>query len=218
MRLENSCCVTMGVVITLYLKVIAGVLMSKYFKPEYAEDGSSLPEEAPDETIEKLRNNQRTIAYMAAVGTPPVEIAETMGMSKENIYRTLNLPKVVKEIKNIQDRHFGKQFQKYFEAMMPKTLDIAEEMLDDGEEKSNIKLELMKTIWDRTLGKSKQVTEIQGSILGDVIGQLDEMLARNVTPLDEPKDKMDNFLDDFIPDKAIVGKRGTDGEKSKDED
>lgn len=122
-------------------------------------------------TISKPR--YETVAYLAARGMSPQEIAEALGLSTQSINALLSQDRMKFEIKVVRHKLFGKEHQKMFKELVPAAAQAVENVLMSRETKPATRLAAAQEIFDRTIGKPKQVIEHEGSLLKELIEKMD---------------------------------------------
>lgn len=157
------------------------------------------------------------LIHLAAAGTPNNMIAEEMGMTESRISILLGQTEMKDKIKLVQEEYWGGNAQKRFENLLPKAIDVAQQVLENEAEKPALRADVAFRLMDRALGKPTQTTEVKGNLISDLLVRLDHMdkterlvdeESEEEKALDKPKDAIDNFTDEFVPKEVTVGKKG----------
>lgn len=122
----------------------------------------------------KLNSQHELIAYMTASGTPRAEICTVTGLSSEVVGRLLKSGRMEFRIKEIQFQLYGKEPKKRFEALMGKSFQALNDLLDSDTVKPATKLNAANTVFDRVMGKPTQAIEVRDSTLMDFYKLLDQ--------------------------------------------
>jgi len=152
------------------------------------------------------------LMHMAACGATNNQIASDLGMTAGRISILLSQPAIKKKIRALQTEYWGDNAKKRFETILPKAIDIAEDILVDPQEKSTLRADVAFRLMDRALGKPNQTTTIEGNLLSELLIKIDleKKELKDVTPqnsLEKPPDKLDTFVDSFIDAEVSVGKK-----------
>lgn len=173
---------------------------------------------------------------LAAMGKRPNVIAEELDLSAVRIARLLNSPYVKQKVAAKQDSLFEGGAKMHMKVLINKAFGVFEEILENADEKSSVRLEAAKYVIDHVKGKAVQTHEVRGSLLADLITKIDnEKIVHEIreTP-EEPeyvdvsvneaevvedsatalkllapvRDDMDTLVDSLISNKGfVVGKR-----------
>lgn len=87
-------------------------------------------------------------------------------------------------------------------------VDTVYQVMTDHQSKPQLRLQAAQYIIDQAEGKAKQEVHVEQSMLVEFMIKLESKSreAKDVTnSLPPPKDHLDNFLEEFIPEKFIVG-------------
>ena len=162
--------------------------------------------------LKKLRHTHDLICHMAAQGATAREICENLGYTDARMSIILNSPKVKARIKELQDQFWGGNAEKKFKNLLGDAITTIEEVMTNVQEKGATRIAAAGMILDRAIGKPLQQVEVRGSLLAEVMGKLDALPARDVTPvLDSGKAHLDNFVDSFV-EMSTVGERKKENE------
>lgn len=113
------------------------------------------------------------IVYLAAQGRSAVEIADSLGISKDTVRLKLTNERMQFEIKHLRYKLFGKDHRKRFSEILPHAIDATEKILRDPLTKERTRFAAAQEIFDRALGKPKQTIEHEGSLIRALIEKLD---------------------------------------------
>lgn len=176
----------------------------------------------PDEPIsreEAYAHRKNLIAHMAASGATHKMIADKCHISMTRVSQIVKRPEVQQKIMRIQDTHWGKDARKRIESLAKKALDNIEALMDDPMAKCSTKLAASTYIVDQAIGRAKQSVNVESNTLGELLNKIDQLATtRAVAPLNEleaPIDSMDTFIDEFIPNAVVIGKRDLSEESEK---
>ena len=143
----------------------------------------------------KVPNIHEVIFYGAAIGESATKIAEDLGYSPATICNIINKEESKVKIKELRWRIFGEDAKKRFNNLVPKAMDVVEEILNDEKLKAETKLSAAREVFDRSLGKSVQHLDVGGNMVADLIKRLDE---RSRAPI-----SIDSTVEN-IPDADVV--------------
>lgn len=115
----------------------------------------------------------QTIAYLAARGMKPSEIADAIGMATDSITALLASERMQFEVKRITNKLFGRDITKRFKEILPAAVDAAEEVMNDRLAKPAVRLAAATNFMDRALGRPKQSIEVEGSGFKELLEVLD---------------------------------------------
>ncbi len=156
----------------------------------------------------ELSHRHKFIANLAASGMRNGDIAEELNMTDSRISIILDNPSMKIEIARIREKMFGSNNRRRLEMLMPKALNVAEEVLTGEQHMMKHKIDMAKYVLDQGLGKAKQDITVSGNLLGDLLDKLDAQV-KDVTHSD--LDKSDNPIDtlayELVPTSVVVGKR-----------
>lgn len=127
-------------------------------------------------------SKQQIITYLAAEGKSVKEIAENTGMSQSTVKGILSDERVAFDIKHLRFKLHGKGVKERFNDMLPKAQDVAAEILENPNTKSQLKFQVAQEVFDRALGRPKQTIEHEGSMLRTIFEKLDGQ--RSVSVID----------------------------------
>lgn len=156
---------------------------------------------------EALSHRHSMIVQMAAAGMLTKDIAVEVKLSQQRVGQVLAEPAIKKRIAEAQEKYWGKAIRKRMESVAKKALDQIEMLIDDPTAKCSTRLAASTYIVDQAVGKAQQNVAIQTTVLGDLIMRIDKMGERAVDQiaLDAPRDALDTFVDDLIPETMTVG-------------
>lgn len=124
---------------------------------------------------------QRIIAFMAACGAEPRDIAVATGYSAAWINNILKRGSTQEEIEKIQYRLFSSQSKKVFEDILPSAIETALKIMLDDNQKGGVRLTAAQDFMDRAVGKAVQKIEKEETHLVSVlIGKLQESLPQAI--------------------------------------
>ena len=194
--------------------------MSKKYDPATVEEMKLMGLDKPEDCSwgdwigpKNINHRHKFLIGLAVMGLSNKAIAEEMGMTEARISVILSNSEVQREIEEKRKLYWDDKAEERFKKILPEAITVAHDILKDRQEGSNLRADIAFKFMDRALGKPKQQMEIKDSSLSDFIDAL-EKLPRDVTgstetkSLDKPKDKFDNFIDEFIPEEVVVGKKG----------
>lgn len=158
------------------------------------------------------------LVHLAASGLTNNAIAKELEMTPSRISIILTQPEIKNKIRKVQDTLWGENATARFEKLIPAAIDTLEDITKNKQEKSSTRVSAANSLLDRALGKPQQTIDVTGNLLGEVVSKLDKLRivegqASDVTELEKDKDKLDTFLEEFIPEKHVVGKRGESDEQ-----
>jgi hypothetical protein len=155
------------------------------------------------------------LIYMAASGANQKQIATDLGYTQSRISIILSKPDIRKKIRAIQEQLWGDNAEKRFKHLLPRAIDVAENILEDQTAKQNLKADVAFKLMDRALGKPQQSVSVEGNLLADLIHRLDQQETRDVSQTalqSKPSDEAEQSIDEFLGEETFtVGKRGEDG-------
>lgn len=122
--------------------------------------------------IKKTPKHQ-AIAYMLATGLSNAEIARQLGMSSNRIHQIARTRRMAHEVKAIQWKMYGETPAKRFNAILPKAIEVAEALMHDDMVKPQTRADVAFKFMDRALGKPKQEVELSGSLIRNLLEELD---------------------------------------------
>ena len=160
----------------------------------------------------KCSHVHEALIYMAASGATNKRIADDLGYTQSRISIILSKPEIKAKIKAVQQSLWGENADRRFSQLLPSAIDVAEEVLNNPNERSNLRVDVAFRLMDRALGKPKQEVTVEGNLIADLIHKLDqqEAMHRIVPALkssQEPEHPIDKYIDDNIPADFTVGKR-----------
>lgn len=149
-----------------------------------------------------LSTRLKDLVLKAAEGARSASLAKALSLPETEVREWLKHPVIELEIKSTQELIFGKDHRKKLEYLTPKALDVAEEILENPLAKDQIRLQAATYIIDQAIGKSKQELEVKGSLLLDVMRQIEQLPEIPRVP-----SKMEQLANSVLPDAITVGKR-----------
>lgn len=160
----------------------------------------------------KLSHRHDYFVLLAASGMTAGQLAETLGFSKGRISVLLSKSEIKREIKAKQAELWGEDSQTRFKQILTKAIDITEEILTEPTTKDSLRADIAFRFMDRAIGKPKQEVVVEGNLLADFIHRLDQKETsipqeRAVDSEEKPKDDVDEFIDEFVPENFTIGKR-----------
>lgn len=160
----------------------------------------------------ELSPRQELVIYLAANGWGPKRIAEEIGITKERVGAILKTPGVRDLVALKQQEIYGNQPKERLRNMTNKALDTLDEILNNEQEKSQLKADVAKYVVDQGVGKPTQTHEVKGNLLSELIMRLDNDKSREVVQetekLAKPPDALETFVETHIPTDVKVGDRG----------
>lgn len=160
-----------------------------------------------------IKQRHEHIIHLCALGMTNRQIAKELDVNEARLSIIINTPNIKEAIKAKRREYFTDDAKAYIKSLAQKSFEVVDEILVNPGERSNVRLDAAKYILDQTVGKAQQNLKVEGSLIGEMIHKMDEML-KDATPatstnlLDKPVDPMDNFIDDLIPEDVVIGKRG----------
>lgn len=140
-------------------------------------DAQFVPEGVRKSTLQDCENldqpKYQTIAYLAASGKNPDEIAAVVALKPSTIATLLRSDRMKFEVKHLRYKLYGKDAQKRFRDLLPQAIDVTEQVMCDESAKPATKLEAAKEVFDRAMGRPKQTMEIGGSLIRTLLEKLD---------------------------------------------
>lgn len=136
---------------------------------------------------QELNHVHNAICYMAAAGAKQNAIAEKLGCSQSLVSNVVNSDMGKVQIRHFQLQIFGKDAKKRFEAILPRAIEVAEEIMTNPATKDALRLRAAQGFMDRACGKATQHVEVGGSMIRSLIELIDT--NRNGAP--RPPDAID---------------------------
>lgn len=152
---------------------------------------------APEFTPDQLR-----AAKLLAGGTAVAIVARSLLLESMTIASWLAIPKFKDEIKVQQELLFGKDTRKRIEALGPRAVDAIEDVMDSPGTHPKLVLQAASYLLDQAVGKSKQEIEHKGTLLIDVLKQIEKL-----PPQTRELSEMDVLVQSVLPADFTVGKR-----------
>lgn len=123
----------------------------------------------------KLKHRHKLVAFMAANGMTNAAIAKQLDCSTARVSTILASNRIQLEIKRIQSEIFINDPKKRFMEILPRAIDIAEEVLENEENNPSLRVDVAFRFMDRALGKPKESVEVKTSSIRDLFDQLEKM-------------------------------------------
>lgn len=123
----------------------------------------------------KLKHRHKLVAFMAANGMTNAAIAKQLDCSSSRVTTILSSNRIQLEIKRIQSEIFINDPKKRFMEILPRAIDIAEEVLENEETNPSLRVDVAFRFMDRALGKPKESVEVKTSSIRDLFDQLEKM-------------------------------------------
>lgn len=163
----------------------------------------------------KENHTHEALIYMAASGANQKQIALDLGYTQSRISIILSKPEIKSKVRDIQAALWGENAEKRFKNLLPKAIDVAQDIIEDASEKKSLRADVAFKLMDRVLGKPQQTVSVEGNLLVDLIARLDEQSSREVSnpelPSKRDEDPVDKFVEEFIDKDYQVGKRDRNG-------
>ena len=151
-----------------------------------------------------------------AAGATNKAIAEEFGYSEARISIIFQKKEVAEKVKQLQEEYWGHNTDKRFQNLANQAISVYEDVINEKGASHRDKISAANALLDRALGKAQQSISVEGNVLGDLIARLDAQDARNKEQpsLDsnQEKDEVDTFMEDFVGEGLVVGKRTKDGD------
>jgi hypothetical protein len=122
---------------------------------------------------DELSPRVRKVINLLALGRSPAMVAAEIGMTVDRVYKITALPEVKLKVAHKQQQLFENDAKQYMKTLMNKAYAVIDDILDDVDEKSAIRLEASKFVIDHVVGKANQVVEHKGNLLVEFINKLD---------------------------------------------
>jgi hypothetical protein len=153
---------------------------------------------------------------LKAMGKSDQYIADELGYTHSQVYRVLKTPAVAEAIKARVEQMYDVNVKQAMSDRALKALGVVDQILDDENGKSNVRLDAAKFMLEHTVGKAQQTVKHEGNLLAEVIATADKL--HNTTQVHEiltkPSDPMDNMINEMLPTDMVVGVRNT-GDKQE---
>lgn len=166
--------------------------------------------------LQNYRIEHQHMVRLAVAGWTQGAIAKELNYDQAHVSKVLNTPEVKEEIRKQMDDIYGEDFKKALKDRASKAVQVVDQILDSDQMKLMDKFEVAQYILDHSVGKASQVVEHKGTILSDVMIQIEQL--RNVTPdsplLTRNPSKFDTVIDALVPSGVVVGKRTNSEEQS----
>lgn len=129
-----------------------------------------------DQPIE-LAPRHRVIINMAALGHSNHAIGEKIGMSSDRVGLLLASNTFKRKVALKQAGYLDGSAKAALKLLLGKAFRAVEEILDNPDEKSSVRLEASKFVIDHVVGKASQSVDIKSSTLSEFMRRLDEVPA-----------------------------------------
>lgn len=156
--------------------------------------------------------------HFKALGWSNRKISDELGVAASTVGNVLGQTKIKDLVKIKQKELWGQNVRSRIEALSMKATDTLEEVIDNKQEKSNLKVDVAKYIIDQGIGKAKQDIKVEGSLISEFYARLDQIgkPPRDVSDsAPHTPDPVDMLVDEIVEENFIVGQRGELGEESK---
>lgn len=148
----------------------------------------------PAELVSLLTPKQQIAAIALASGLGNItEVARRARISRRVLYLWAAKPEFKRAVKLLQ-LHFGiRTIEEEFRRLIPRAVEVTEEVMNDSAAPSSTRLEAAAKIIDRVLGRPQQPVEHRGSLLKQVISEMDAQsttdhyLTNTPGPKDDPE-------------------------------
>lgn len=121
----------------------------------------------------KLKQRHEFIAYLMSFGLTAREISKRVGMTDGYLSQIMNTPIVKERAESLRRELFGMDPNKGMHTMVKQCLSVIDEVLNNPNEKSALKVDAAFRVLERTHGKPRQIVEVEGSLLKDLFARLD---------------------------------------------
>lgn len=129
----------------------------------------------PARIAEKDGHIKQVMVYMAMWGTPTREISEKLGISKNAVRTFIESESGRREIERLQGELLLQRPDEVFKAIAPQAVQVIYEIMKSKKERGNNRISAAFGILDRAFGKPTQVVDHKGSLISDLISQLDRI-------------------------------------------
>lgn len=123
----------------------------------------------------KLSHRHKYMAHLAALGKSNRAIAQAMGLTDSRVSIIINSPIVREEIDRVRAELFESEEEKRTKLMIPKAMGIVEEVLNNSQERSSLRVDTAFRLMDRVYGKPKQHIQQDGTTIKDLFELLNSM-------------------------------------------
>jgi hypothetical protein len=158
--------------------------------------------------VDSLSPRHELLIIYAAHGKRPVEIASLTEFTPAYVRALLKTPKVANEVRRVQTKLFAGEYRKRIEAMANPALDVLSQVMSNETEKASVRVQVAQYLIDQGIGKAKQDFKVEGTLLADFMSEL-KSKSRAVEDIQlklaKPKDALDTFVEEFIPESFTVG-------------
>ncbi len=117
---------------------------------------------------------QRRAIDLRALGWTYSQISNELGLGEAAVRGMLLAPWAKAKVAHKQNSLFENDAKQYMKTLMNKAYGVIDEILDNPEEKSSVRLEASKFVVDHVIGKAQQTVEHKGSLLVEFMNKLDE--------------------------------------------
>jgi hypothetical protein len=183
---------------------LIGAYMRKYSLDEIVQlkiAGEKQPDDCPDHEwrMPTERTHQHDLMIlMASYGHSTKDIAEYLDVLPITVNNCVNLPENRTRIRKAQERLYGKDIRKRIQAMLHKSLDLMDEVLDSPTAKEQVRVDVAKYLLDQGVGKAKQEFEHSGSLLAEFLTKLDDIKDTSRSAKEtKVMDSLETFVDEL---------------------
>lgn len=132
------------------------------------------------------------VAHLSAAKADPDQISLMLGITAQEVKDILGLERIQALVRQIHQKQFARDPQGHIRSLLPKALEVQEEMLKPGV-KDELRFKAAESIMDRALGKAPQVMNIQSSSIALLFDRLDRLVAeKRMKTIEAEHKKMDN--------------------------
>lgn len=122
----------------------------------------------------EITERHQQVILMAAMGKPRDLICEETGYSPSRVAQLLAMPKIKAKVLQKQDQLYSGKARDYIKTLLNQSYGVIQEILENNDEKSSVRLEAAKYIIDHTIGRANQNVNVNHSLLIDVMNKLDQ--------------------------------------------
>lgn len=167
-----------------------------------------------------LMLSQRHLDLISQVsqGKSMEELEHSSGYSQDKLDRFLASPSFMQYVhKHYTDKNDPR---KKLDSLGMQAVDTLQEVMENPEEKGNVRLAAATYVIDQAVGKAKQELSIQNTTIIQVMQRIEQLSSRPVSELSNllaPKqDSMDAVIDDIVAESIVVGRRSNGEEDGED--
>jgi len=174
---------------------------------------------------DEMNHRHETIIELMLAGWPKKRIAETLDFAYYAFIDLTNSETFQAAYKEARKKRRESLDKAVVTALYQDATEVLNKVMMNEDEKGSVRLDAAKYIIDQTVGKPEQKVHQTGSILHEFMSRVEELKSRPVSEspdlLVEPKNAIDTFIDEHVPEGFSVGKRGStdesQGEHTTDE-